>query len=662
MLRLLVPFALLLTLVGVSVLSDRPAPRADFVFINRGDVNTLDPQRMSWMQDLRVARLLFEGLVQNDVLCDDFGIIPAVAESWSVSDDRLTYTFHLREGARWSNGAPVTAEDFRYSWRRAMLPDLASDYVNMFMLVRGAQDFYNWRERALSDFPQRTFASARERAEAADDLWTQTRARFDETVDLKAPDAHTLIVTLERPVPYFLDLCAFAVFYPVYGPLVEQFERPDPVTARLIRRPGWTKPGVLISNGPFELTRWRFKRDMRLEANPNWWNLSSLAIRSIDIPSINDPNASVLAFQTGAVDWVSDVTVQYRGDMLDDKNDFYREHADDVAALRAQGLDAFEIDRRLPDDPRRDIQAVPVFGTYFYNFNCKPLLPDGRSNPFADARVRRAFSMCVDKKALAEQVRRLGEPPANTLIPPGSIGGYHSPRGLKNVGDAATESERDAIAAEARALLDQAGFPRDFVVELLFNKDSGHDLIAQAIAKNWQQYLGVQTALAQKEIKIFREDLKNKQYMTGRAGWYGDYGDPTTFLDICYSTDGNNDRAYSSPAYDALLDKAAIEPDPDKRMALLSEAERILVEEDLPLIPLFTYANVSMFDPARVTGMTTHPRAKENLYLVDILGDGKGPDKPRPMRPAGVRAGQTTPAPETTTPAASPTPPAGGSR
>lgn len=641
MARLLLPFLLLLGVVAFSVLSDRPAPRADLTFINRGDLNTLDPQRMSWMQDLRVARLLYEGLVQNDVLSEDFGIIPAVAESWTVSADGLVYTFNLRDNARWTNAQPVTSRDFLFSWRRAMLPDLASDYVNMFLLIRGGQDFYNWREAELNAFAERTFASDTEQRQAAEELWERTKARFDETVGVDASDPLTLRIELERPVPYFLDLCAFAVFYPVYGPLVEQYERPDPRTARLIRRPGWTKPGVLVSNGPYELTRWRFKRDTRLEANEHWWNRDSLAVETIDIPSINDPNASVLAYQTGTVDWVSDVTAPYRGDMLDDKADFYAEHADEVARLRAMGLDQFEVDRRLPDDRRKLIHAIPAFGTYFYNFNCKPLLPDGRPNPFADARVRRAFAMCVDKAAIAREVRRLGEPVAHTLIPPGSIGGYQSPRGLKNIGDAPTDAEREQIAAEARALLQQAGFPDGFVVELLFNKDSGHDLIGQALAKNWQEYLGVQTSLQQKEIKIFREDLKNKQYMTSRAGWYGDYGDPTTFLDICHSTDGNNDRAYNSPAYDALLDQAGREMDPVKRLALLSEAERIMVEEDLPLIPLFTYANVQMFDPAKVTGLTAHPRSTVNLFLVDMLGDGKGPEVPRPMRPSASQAPAT---------------------
>jgi oligopeptide transport system substrate-binding protein len=597
---------------------------------------------MSWMHDLRTARLLFEGLVKNNVLSDDFEILPGVAESWELSEDARTYTFHIRADAKWSNAEPVTAHDFVFSWRRAMLPDLVSDYVAMFMNIEGAQAFYDWRQQQLDAFVDQDFEDEDQQRDAAFALWDLTISTFDEMVGLKAIDDRTLVVTLERPVPYFMELCAFTVFAPVYEPLVAQYERPDPITARLVRRPGWTKGGVLISNGPFELTSWRFKRDMRMEQNPHYWDRDSIAIRSVSIPSISDPNAGVLAYQTGSIDWISDVTSPYRGDMVAQKLQFLEEHKDRVEELRALGYDQFSITRMLPQDPRAHTHAVSSFGTYFYNFNTKPRLPDGRENPFADARVRRAFAMCIDKPAIAREIRRLGEPSAHTLIPPGSIGGYTSPKGLPNIGDAASEEERQAIITRSKALLEEANFPDDFVVELAFNKDAGHDLIAQAIAKSWQKSLGVQTSLSQKEIKIFREDLKNKQYMTARAGWFGDYGDPTTFLDINHSKDGNNDRAYNNPIFDQLLADAADELDPVKRMALLSEAERILVEEDLPLVPIFHYATIYMFDAHKLTGLSTHPRTKQNAFLIDMLGDGVGPDQPRPMNPEKIKAPQQT--------------------
>ena len=110
---------------------------------------------------------------------------------------------------------------------------------------------------------------------------------------------------LERPTPYFLDLCSFAVFYPVYPPLVSQYELPDRLTGRLDIQFGWTKPPIIVSNGPFVVKEWRFRREMRLEKNPHYWNRANIAIDSVSMPSIEDPNAVVLAYRSGAIDWAT---------------------------------------------------------------------------------------------------------------------------------------------------------------------------------------------------------------------------------------------------------------------------------------------------------------------------------------------------------------------
>jgi len=620
MLRVFVPIVFLLALVGAVVLVDRPLPRADFVFVNRGDVTTLDPAQMSWQQDLRVARLLFEGLTRSDVFSRDYEAMPGVAERWDVAENGRTYTFHLRRDARWSNGRPVTAGDFVYSWRRALLPEVGSDYVNLFQLIKGGKAFYDWRAAALAEFAAKHQGS--DLSAAGERLWQETLTKFDELVGLKAVDDHTLVVELERPTPYFLDLTSFAVLHPLYPPLVQAYESIDPRTGRLKTRPDWTKPPNLVGNGPFVLTVWRFKRDMRLEKNPHYWRAGELNIDSIGIPTIEDPNAQVLAFRTGAVQWVSDVLPVYRADMLDAKAAFYREHQEEYNRLKADGWDPVEIDRRLPPDPRLSIHAYPAFGLEFYNFNCKPKLADGRDNPFHSPLVRRAFALSVDKEAIVKSIRRAGEPAAATLIPPGSLKGYRSPKGL------------EFDPQEGRRLLAQAGYPdgKGFItVELLFSKDGGHDLIVQSVAKNWEEHLGVRVMLAQKEVKVFRDDLKNTNFMVSRGSWFGDYGDATTFLDLNRTGDGNNDRKYSNAAYDALLDRAQEERDPEARLRILEEAERILVEDDLPLIPMFVYSQIYLFDPHAITGFSSHPRQLQNLFLVDVLGDGKGSDNPMVM-------------------------------
>lgn len=737
MAKVFVPFLLLVALLGVMVVSDKPTPKADFTFINRGDVTTLDFQKMSWMQDLRIARVIAEGLVRHDTFTWDYHITPGVAKSWDISPDQLTYTFHLRDDAKWSNGAPVTANDFVYSWRRALLPDTVSDYTGLFQIIVGAEDFFVWRSRALRAFranpagaidsfvkrPNVTYDKdptitpkeapdaasaiadgiwmyAEERALVTDPaqirtlhvfrekldtlvaehelvtkdgpsvdapgrtasrierdlhttlvesaellaplrtaieahpitataLWEWTLRQFDTMVQLHATDDHTLTFTLREPTPYFLDLCAFAVFYPVYPPLVERYESVVESTGGLKSESGWTKPPYLITNGPMKLTTWRFKRDMFFERNEHYWNRDLLNVDTMKIVSVDDGNAQVLAFETGAVDWVSDVGPTYKADMLARKMQFYKENQAQYDSLKADGYDQFEIDRRLPHDDRKNIHAIPAFGTYWYNFNCLPKLPDGRTNPFFDPRVRRAFAMCIDKREITERVNRIGQPVARTIIPPNSIGGYTTPKGLKCVSDAATPDEKQAIIAEAKALLADAGYPDPSkfpTVEILFNKDGGHGIVAEAVQRHWIENLGVPVILQLKEIKIFRDDLKKANYMVSRAGWYGDYGDPTTFLDLSRSTDGNNDRKYNNPHYDDLLDQARKETDAAKRMAILEECERILMEDDLPIVPLFHYITLYMFDAERVSGLNPHPRTEQNVYLIDMLDDGKGGD------------------------------------
>lgn len=632
--KLLLPFLLLAGLVTATVLSDRPMPKADFSFINRGDVTTLDIAQMSWMQDIRACKLVYQGLCRNDIFSREFTVSPGVAERWDISPDGRTYTFHLRKDARWSNGEPVKASDFIYSWRRALIPDTAADYSGFMMVIKGGQAFFDWRSAALADFAKHLRdegkRSDRARAEA---LWQETLKKYDELFHAHAIDDRTIAVELERPTPYFLDLCAFVTFYPVYEPLVKAYEFIDPETGRIKTEQSWTKPPLAVFNGPFVLDVWRFKRDMHFTKNPHYWDKENVDIDTISIPTVEDPNAAVMSYRTGAVDWVSDVVVPYRAEMLADKKKFYAEHQADYDAYVAMGLDPVEIDRRLPPDPRKNIHAFPAFGTYFWNFNCVPKLPDGRDNPFHDARVRRAFSMAVDKAAIADQVRRCGEPVATTLIPPGSVGGYQSPKGLP------------FDPAAARKLLAEAGYPdgKGFInVELLFTKDGGHDLIAQAIAKNWQEYLGVSVTLALKEVKTFRDQVKNKGYITSRGSWYGDYGDPTTFLDLSKTGDGNNDRGYSNAHFDSLLAKAAEEPDVQKRMRYLEEAERFIMDEECPVIPIFHYVQIYLFNADKMTGISSHPRQEQLLYKVDMFGDGKGTDTPHALPPKPPAAGSNS--------------------
>jgi oligopeptide transport system substrate-binding protein len=625
--------AVVVLLLGV-VAADRPLPRADFTFINKGDVTTMDPQTASWMQDLRVSRLVFEGLVRNDIFTWDFAPEPAAASEWTVSADGCEYVFSMRPGAQWSNGQPVLPSHVAFAWMRALLPETGSDYIKQFQLVAGAADFTQWRVDATKHFVddvREGKIAADQRSVRARELWMLTKAKFAELVAVQPDDAKmTLTVRLVRPTPYFLDLCAFPQFAPVYPPLIEHFLTVDAATAQVRVDPSWTRPETIVSNGPFVLKRWAFKREMRLERSEKYWNKDKIALRSISIPTIEDPNSAVLACRSGSVDWLSDVDTPYRAEMLNQKRGFYAEHAAQVASLRAQGLDEIEIDRRLPGDERNRIITTPSFGTYYYNFNCREKLPGGRANPFADKRVRKAFALTIDRKAIVEQVRRSGEPVARTLIPPDSIGGYESPLGL------------EMNAELARALLQEAGYPGGRglpTIEMLFNTEGGHDLIAQVAARNWREQLGVEVILNQKEIKTLRDDLRSGNFMIARGSWFGDYGDPTTFLNLYRKGDGNNDTEFVSAEFERLMERAEEATTREARLAWHTQAERLLLEEECPSLPIFGYLNFYMFDPQRILGISAHPRSEQQIFRVDVVGDGLGTDQPRMMPALPLSAG-----------------------
>ncbi len=295
---------------------------------------------------------------------------------------------------------------------------------------------------------------------------------------------------------------------------------------------------------------------MRLVASDYYWDRAHVRCHSVDEIRADDGLAAYRLYQQGDVDWINAVD------------------ADLAAPIYAQH--------------RPDLHVFPAFGTVYYEFNCLPLLPDGRPNPLADPRVRQALAMAVDKRQITQNVGRLGQPVATTFIPPRVFPGYASPAGLP------------FDVARAKRLLAEAGFPggRGFPrLSILFNTEvSSNGEITTIIRRQWADHLGIDVDPNGMEQKQAAADLNQQKYSVAQAGWYGDYVDPSTFTDKYLSTADNNAAKWADPAYDALCGRAAVEADPAKRLALFHDAEDRLVTQ-VPILPLYTDVATYLYRP-----------------------------------------------------------------
>jgi len=502
----------------------RLAASQELIFNNGVEPQSLDPALMTGLPEHTIALGLFEGL--TGLHPRTLVPVPGVARRWDISPDGRTYTFHLRP-ARWSNGDPLTAAHFVYAWRRALDPDTAAEYAYMLYGIENARAI---NEGKLGDPKQ---------------------------LGVRAADDHTLVVRLEHPIAYFLQLTAFGTFAPVHPGCLKAHDDQ------------WTRPAHMVCNGPFVLHEWRQHERIVLKKNPHYWDAARVALTTLHILAIDDAETALKKYLNGEVHWIREVP----------------------------GPKVAETSR-IPG-----FRYAPELGTYFYRFNVtRP--------PLDDARVRKALNLAVDKQAIAHYLLRAGQRPARSFVPP-ILAGYRPVEGP------------DYDVAEARRLLAEAGFPggRGFpTLELLYNTSEAHKQIAEAIQHMWSTHLGIRITLLNQEWKVYLDSMAHLDYHIARSAWIGDYADANTFLDCFLTGGGNNRTGWSRPAYDRLIDQAAREPDPDRRTRLLQDAERILVCDEMPIMPIYFYVNSYLVHPS-VRGLYNNARNYHPFHYIYIAND-----------------------------------------
>jgi oligopeptide transport system substrate-binding protein len=581
-------------------------------YISGSEPESLDPPVSSGQPEARLYMALFDGLTDYDPKTS--APIPGVAESWEANGDNSEFVFHLRQNARWSNGEPVTAGDFVYSWRRALSPSLASRNAYLAYDIKYAQAYNEGQvfvgntetgdfvleagsseqlpsdtvnEETADRTPFREYITGATRLTLPGDEASreslfeenpELRDRVDglelvpiqgEDIGIEAVDDYTFRVTLVRPAPYFVGLVAHQTFKPVLKWLVEQYGE------------AWTRPENIVTNGPFKLESWKPYNELVMVRDPMYWDAEAVRLDKLIFYPMEDATTMMNLYKAGEVDAVYN-------------------HVVPVAWL--------DLIR-----PLRDYMDAPENAIGYYMFNVTRA-------PMDDVRVRKAFNAAIDKAALAK-FRRVTKP-LTAFTPEGIYPGYPQPRGDPFDADRAKQLLAEVGYVDADGNYDPDAFPIG-EVELTYNTSEANRQVAEFVQAQWRQNLGLTVPLKNMEWKTFLVTRAELDYKgVGRAGWVGDYMDPYSFLNLFYTKGGDNGTGWWDPEFVRLLDEANRTLDPTIRYELLAQAEAYMLEAQ-PVIPLDTAATNWMKKPY-VKGMYPNPGTLHSWKFVYIEHD---PDK-----------------------------------
>ncbi len=491
------------TVTQETVLSDRQT----LVKGNGDEPESLDPAQIrSGFPGEVVLVDLFEGLVSED---GQGKIVPAQAQRWETSEDGLVWRFFLRPQLKWSNGEPLTAQDFVYAWRRLLDPAQESPSAGLLLAtgINNAQSIY---------------AGALELT----------------SLGVEAESSQILKVTLERPVPYFLQLVSQRPFVPVNEQAITRFGKE------------WTQPSKLVSNGAYKLVNWAPNERIEAERNIHYWDDLHTRIKRVTYLPLSSQHAERLRYEAGEIQLTNKVALEY-------------------------------YQKTKQTTPER-IWGLPLLGTYLYTFNL-------RRPELQDVRVRQALAMTIDRHVLTEQVSGQGERPAWSLLP--GMPGYEA------LGSPLALQDQPTRLAKAAALMAQAGYnsARPFKLTLTYNTSESHKKLALAVAAMWKP-LGVEVSLNNMEWSAYQVAKDSGDFMLVRSFLFGDYVEPSSMLNSFRCQDPQNESGYCNPAFDGLLQQASDTLDGSTRTGLYRQAEQLLMDE-MPAIPVYHYNQMRLVDP-----------------------------------------------------------------
>lgn len=545
----------------------KPPRKQEFRWSNGKAVKSMDPARAVTPPETDVVRAVYEGLTELDAR--SLEPRPAVAESWTSSEDHKVWTFRLRSSAVWSNGRPVTADDFIRSWTRLAgsgedVPhhELLTNIVGFPISKRSAEPQVNELfPRPSNSEPDGLVPPAREpRAEQNSNTAPVQRGPAPATLGLKTLDANTLQVTLIAPDKDFPKLVAHPLFRPVFG------EAPDAAAA--------LQPNT-ITNGAFKLAAVD-GGGVTLERSETYWNRDAVKLERVRLVAVENAEAALEAYRAGDLDAITNA---------------------DFEPLALKLLEPFE------DFRRRTHAAVN-----FYEINHeKP--------PFDDRRVREALAISIERERLTEGEMEGQTQPALSFLP------FNGSPNAKLTQDKQKAAE---LLAEA-GFSDGEGFP---VVRLVVNRNYTQERIARAVARMWKQNLNIETEIIIREIAEVEEARKSGAYdLIRRNAVFPTANELMSILAILKPPDS---ETAPQPSPSVAIENGIEATDPrtsDQRTASGTEIESpdVTMSEvnavyELWAIPLYFPTSYSLVKPY-VTGFEMNPLDAPLLQDVSIDSD-----------------------------------------
>jgi oligopeptide transport system substrate-binding protein len=498
---------------------------------SEAQISTMDPALAADTTSTLAMNQVYEGLYT--VGKDDEFVLGVAKEEPVISDDLTTYTFKLRDDAKWSDGSQVTAEDFVYGWQQIVTPSIGSPNADVMVgVIKNAKEIYE---------------------DGAD----------PKTLGVKAIDATTLEVQLERPVPYLKSLLTFAIFYPKKETFITEQGKDFATSSE-----------KLLYNGPFVMEGWEaFADEWTYKPNAEYWDKDTVKLDSATVQVIKTPSTAVNLFESGEVDVVNKLTSEYAKNYKDNES-------------------------FLP---------VEQYVTFFLKLNAER---NGKKTPLDNKDLRQAIAQSFDKEAFVTNILGDGSTPTDHLIPKGQTKDPASGDDFTEVAGK-TNTYLTYNPEGAKKSLELAKKDLGDKIELEFLTDDTE--VAKTSAEFFSNQIetnlpGVKINIVQVPFTVRVERDQKKDYDIELSGWGTDYRDPMTVMRIFVTNNSSGGITYSNPVYDQLINDSREKDagDVDKRFDNFIKAENELINKDTVIAPIYN-RSLAILANQNINDMYWHP-------------------------------------------------------